>query len=183
MEEETEEEYEEVKARRGKGLTSLFKNMTNWQFVGVVILGIIFIYIITNKPVNRTHAFVIGFSIVAILLYSQKTGQSGLISEEVAKKIAVEVLESKKEEYHIPSGADITPTNFCVLQYKMAEPLKWHVGIKIETMEHKIDYWRVVIHPYDGIVIGIVNTPLGFDGREEEVRDIVVVFPEYMTQE
>ena len=182
-EEKVEEEYQEVKERRGKSLTQLFKNISSSQFIAIIILGIIFIYLLGDKTTPKTHLFIIGFSIIVILLYSQKAGNSGLISEEVAKKIAIECLENKKEDYHIPSDADITPTNFCVLQYMMTEPLKWHIGIKIVTSEGKIDYWRVIIHPYEGIVLGIVNTPLGFDGKESEVRDRIIVSPEHFIEE
>ena len=63
----------------------------------------------------------------------------------------------------------------------MTDPFEWHVGMKIETQEHKIDFWRVDIHPYEGIVTGIVRTPTGFEGDEKP--DIVVVTPEHYYKE
>lgn len=181
-EEETIEEFEEVKKRRGGGFSKLLQNMSGWQFIGVIILVVIFAYMI-EKEASKMQLFIIGFAIVMIILYSKRTSSAKLISEEVAKKIAVENLENKKEEYHISPDTDITPTNFCVLQYKMAEPFKWHVGVKLEDRFGKISYWRVIIHPYEGIIVGVVNEPTGFEGREKDVRDVVVVFPDYMTQE
>ena len=180
-EEEAEEEYKEVKSRRGK-LTNLFKGMSSLQFVSIIILGIIFIYLLGDKTTPKTHLAIIGFSIIAILLYSQKAGQPGLISKEVAKRITVETLEEEKERYDIPADADIM-TGKCILQYRMAEPLKWHVGAKTETPEGKISYLRVIIHPYDGIVIGVVGQLTEFSGEERDVNDIVVIFPNHYMEE
>ena len=133
---------------------------------------------------NNKQLLIIGLAIVAFVFFFQKKADAtGLISEEVAKKIAVETLENKKEDFHISGDTDITPTNYCWLQYKQGEPFKWHVGLKIENRDGKIDYWRVVIHPYDGLCIGIVDEPTGFSGREKEVNDITVVFPEHFTSE
>lgn len=181
VEQEYEKEYSDVKKRRKINLGNLFKNLNNWQFIGIIVLGIILIYMI-DSGAELTQIFVIGFAMIMILIYSQKQ-ETGLISEEVAKRIAIETLENKKEEYHIETDADIKCTNFCVLQYHDAKPFKWHIGIKIENGFNKIDYWRVIIHPYEGIVLGIVNEPTGFDGNERNVKDVVVVFPEHYMAE
>ena len=132
---------------------------------------------------DNKQLLIIGLAIIAFVFFFQKKADAtGLISEEVAKRIAVETIENKKEEFHVSGDTDVSPTNFCTLQYKQGEPFKWHVGIKIENRDGKIDYWRVVIHPYDGICIGIVNEPTGFSGKDSEVSDVVVVFPNYMSE-
>lgn len=179
-----EKEYEEVKKRRPGGIIQVIKNVKTWQFIFVLGLIGIFFWMLKESTDDKRQLFIIALAVLAFVFFFQKKAEAGgLISEEVAKKIAIETIESKKEEFHISGDTDVSPTNYCVLQYRMGDPLKWHVGVKIENRDGGIKYWRVMIHPYDGIVIGIANAPTGFEGTEEEVRDVVVVFPEHYMME
>jgi len=179
---EIEKEFENVKERRSGGITQTIKNTPTIVFVLIIGMILLFFWILKDSTTqNNKQLLVIGLAIVAVIFFFQKKADAtGLIGEEVAKKIAVEALENKKEDFHISGDTDITPTNFCYLQYRQGEPLKWHVGLKIENRDGRIDYWRVVIHPYDGIVIGIVREPCGFSGKEE--KDIVIVYPDYVSE-
>lgn len=180
-EEEIEREYSEVRKRRAGGISQIIKNLTTWQFIIIMSLATLFFWMLSRDSGNK-EAFIIGAAIVGFFFFfSKKAEASGLISEAIAKKIAIDAVESKKEDFHIPGDADVSPTNFCRLQRKLGEPLEWHVGIKIEDKNNKIDYWRVDIHPYDGIVTGIVRVPTGFEGYE--MPDIVVVYPEHYMKE
>lgn len=181
---EVEKEFENVKERRSGGITQTIKNIPPLTFILIVGMIALFFFMIKDSSFqNNKQLIIIALAIIALVFFFQKKADAtGLISEEVAKKIAVETIENKKEEFHISGDTDISPTNFCTLQYKQGEPLKWHVGIKVENRDGKIDYWRVVIHPYDGIVIGVVDEPTGFSGRDDEVRDVVVVFPDYISE-
>lgn len=181
---EIEQEFENVRERRGGGITQTIKNTPTLIFVLIVGMIILYFWMIKDASFeNNKQVLIIALAIIAFVFFFQKKADAtGLISEEVAKKIAVESIENKKEEFHISGDTDVSPTNFCTLQYKQGEPLKWHVGIKIENRDGKIEYWRVVIHPYDGICIGIIKEPCGFEGRDSEVRDVVVVFPDYMSE-
>ena len=182
MQEEFEDEYSEVKDKRSGNFMNLFQSMVGWQFILVIVLVIILAFMWNDKA-DKMQMFILVFAIVMIVLYSQKTAPTKLISEEVAKRIAIETIEEKRDEDFIKSGLDVRPTDFCFLQYQLGIPIKWHVGIKVETRLHKINYWRVMIHPYDGVVIGIVNEPTGFEGREKEVQDIMVVNSRYFVEE
>lgn len=134
-----------------------------------------------NSGSSRKNLFIMGFAIVgAFIFFSKKATQGRLISEEVAKRIAVESLEAKKEDYHIPSDADITPTNFCRLERRVFEPYEWHVGIKVETRQGKIDLWRVDVHPFEGLITGVVRTPTGYEG---DTPDVLYVSPDHYVEE
>jgi hypothetical protein len=180
---EVEKEYEEIKGRRNGGMGQVIKNITPFQFIVILFLALLFLWFVMGSSTNR-QAIMVGFAIILFIFFFQKKAESsGLISEEVAKRIAYRAVENKKEDFHIEPDSEVTPTNYCVLQYRSSEPLKWHVGMKVENRVGRIEYWRVIIHPYDGIVIGIVKEPTGFEGNEHEVNDIVVVYPDHFTKE
>lgn len=177
---ESEEEYEEIKKRRTGGISQLVKNISDWKFIAVIILIAIFILLLRDETIDRRQIFAVGIVIIALVFFfSKKAESTSLISEEVAKRIAVEALENKKEQFHIPSDSDISPTNYCRLQRKMGEPFEWHIGIKVEESSGKITHFRVDIEPYDGIITGIVNEE--FDGTS--TPDIVLLYPDYYKEE
>jgi hypothetical protein len=182
-EELEQEEYEEVRKRRSSGISNLVKNLSNWHFVVVVALIVIVLFMIKDEGMSGQAWIMLIAVILFVIFFSKKAEQTRLISEDVAKRIAVESIENKKEEWHLSPDVDVTPTNYCVLQYRSGEPFKWHVGVKIESKLGRILYWRVIIHPYEGIVIGIVREPTGFEGDEHEVKDVVVVYPNWVEAE
>ena len=173
--EEEINEWEEIQERRhSKGITNFINQISNWQFFIILALGGVFFYLINSEYKNT--AWILGISVIALLFFFAKKSESTkLISEDNAKRIAIRALENKKERGEIPPDADISPTNFCKLRWRMAQPHEWHVGMKIETNSGKIEYWRVDIHPYDGIVTGIVRTQ--FEGDEKP--DVLVVEPQH----
>ena len=162
MDEKTEKEYEEV--REKKEFSKLITNLATWQFISILILIILFGYLLKTKS-DKYQLFIIGFAIIMIFLYSQKKSPKGLIDKSLAKKIAVLGLEEEKEDYYISPDVSFTP-KFCYLQYHNGEPFKWHVGVKIEDNSGYIDNWRVIIHPYEGIITGIVRELTEFEGNE-----------------
>ncbi len=180
-EEHVEREYEEVQKRRESSIGNIIKNVSSSQFVIIVILVVLLGLMFVNEY-SKQEMMVIGFAIgVFILFFGAKAKQKTLISADYAKRKAIEAIEAEKEYYNIPTDADVRPTNFCKLRWRMNEPLEWSVGVKIETRLGKINYWRVDIHPYDGIITGIVDTPLGFKGDEKP--DIIVATPQFVYEE
>ena len=165
--EEVEREYEDVKKRR-KGISKFISNLSDWQIIAILGAVIAVVFYVSSKDVDKKNSFILIFAVVAmIILFSKKSEKMNFVTEEIAKRIAVDVIESKKDDFHLPPDAEIVPTNFCRLERKNFEPYEWHVGIKIETREGKIDYWRVDIEPYEAIITGIVRVPMGFDGDEK----------------
>jgi len=179
---ETEEEFAEVKKRRTGGFSQLIKNTKGWVFVVIIFLIMLFVWTLRD-PEMKNQAILMGLVIVALVFFFTKKAESaGLISEEVAKKIAVKGLEEKKEEYHISSGSEITPTNFCRLgKNNIGDYDEWHVGIKVESEFGKIDYWRIDIDCYTGGITGIVETPTGFTGNE--IPEVKYITPKYYAEE
>lgn len=131
-----------------------------------------------DKTTNKTNLFLVGFAIVAILFYSQRADSRKLVSMENAKRIAKEGLENRKEEYEIPTGANIT-TGFCRLEPRMGAPYEWHIAVKVETQEREKMHWRIDIHPYTGIITGIVNEK--YDGTTFPEK--IYIQPDLFTKE
>jgi hypothetical protein len=164
-----------------------FKNfMSNISVAQVIIFGVILFIIIAlnkNKTADPKYNYVLyGILIVIILiLYFKPSKDKILIPEPIAKQIAQEALNKKVKEgkeFSFDSIVKVMPA--CQLTYESdfmtgsSGPVSWDIGY-IEYV-HGSQYKKegvISIHPYEGIVTGLREYPLGYTGRE--TKDVRVV--------
>lgn len=179
-------EYYEWEKKRNSWLTNLAKTFTPIHLIVLVLLIVLGIYLITSKPGNKNYiiAAIVGIVIIAIIS-SRRAVQKELIPEHIIKIIAANYMERKiQKEY--PLGTIISPMIYCKLQWmgewgQPFQPWKWNVGFKIIKPSRGQEQVRVLMHPYEGFITGIVKEPAGYTGQD--LNDLKVLFPQVKIEE
>ena len=149
------------------------------------IIVIILIKITSNPNIDiRYHYVIYAFLIgVIILIASKSSNKKVLLDKSIVMKIAQEELNRMVNEgsefaydskVYLSGKCNLLFTDNMATGY--ADYTSWDVGFveQVQGSQYKKD-GVIRIHPYTGIILGIIDMPLGYTGKEKRDKEIIPV--------
>lgn len=168
-----------------KGKNSAFSNiqksMQPIHLIAIVLLIIAGIYLLQQKTQNKS--LIMGAIIVVVLILifkANRNREKEPIPENIAKLLATGFLE-RKIGVEFEQGTQIESLVYCKLRYQGDwgsdyKPWKWELGFMLRKPEGKREQIKLIMHPYEGYLTGIVKEPSGYTGQDS--NDLKVLFPQ-----
>lgn len=168
---------------------NIFKDfMSNIGLPHILIFGVIAIILIkiTSTPdINPRYNYVIYAILIGIIIViASKPGKEKiLLDKETATKIAMEeVIKMKNTGKEFSYDSKVYPSGRCNLMFTdnlatgYADYTSWDIGFveQVHGSQYKKDY-VIRVHPYKGIILGVMEMPLGYTGKEKRDKEIIPV--------
>lgn len=177
-----------VKRYRSKNkniLSSFFKNLGLGHMLLFGFIGLVLIKITSSPDVDPRYNYIIYASLVGIILIigAKANKEEVLLDKETATKIAFEeAVKMKNNGMEFAFDSKILPSGACNLVFTdnaatgYADYTSWEIGFieYVHGTQYKKDY-VIRIHPYKGIILGVIQMPLGFTGKETRDKEIIPV--------
>ena len=169
-------EYEKYKKAKGNLFVNLFKNITSFQFAGLIVLAGIFVYFLTTKNTKAVIGFGILIFITLIYLYSKSKAMI-FVSEEQAKIILRDSI-NKKTGDELPAGTQLSKIFNCNLENDVYGERIWKVGFSLTFPNGLYKEYAMKIKLFGGEISGIIEMPLGYTGKEDKETPVKPVYLE-----
>lgn len=168
---------------------NIFKNfLSNIGLVHIIIfavIGVILIKITSNPDIDTRYNYVIYAVLIGIIVVisSKSVKTKVLLDKKIATKIAYEeVIRMKNEGKEFSYDSKISPSGKCNLIFTdnmatgYADYTSWDIGFieQVHGSQYKKDY-VIRVHPYEGIILGVMEMPLGYTGKEKRDKEIIPV--------
>ena len=180
-----EEAWKEWRANRDKkarfDFSKTLKNLTFVQIIGIVVLIILGNYLWNRPDVNKTILMAVAIGGLLLFLWNKvRYQEKEIVEERVIKQECLYLMKNKvgySKEFQAGTAIYLTP--YCRSRWSISEstgvakPFRWEVGFEaIYPNGLKKDYFALFT-PYEGVCIGIVKAPTGYDATDSP--DIKVV--------
>lgn len=175
----------EYRSKNKNFLKSFMSNIGLGHILLFGIIGIILIKVISSPNVDPRYNYIIyGTLIGIIIIISSKSNKERIrIDRQTATRIALEeanYMKNQGKEFAYDSKIYSSGRCKCRFTDNMAtgyaDYTSWDIGIveHVHGSQYKKDY-VISIHPYEGIILGIVEMPLGYTGKEKKDKEIIPV--------
>lgn len=165
---------------------SFLENIGMGHIFIFTFIGLVLIKITSNPEIDVRYNYIIYAALIGIIiLISVKSSKNKiLLDKEIVIKIAQEELNRMVHEgKEFAYDSKIYPSGKCNLiedKNTSGEIIytSWDIGFveQVHGSQYKKDY-IMSIHPYEGIILGVADMPLGYTGKEKrnKEQDIVLL--------
>ena len=146
-------------------MNKIFGSITVFQFILILALLLIFFYFLSIGKIDKKIVFVGLAVFLVVFFFLYKTKQEKLITEEHAKLIAYESFRNKMGN-EFPTGTHITVGPHCKRRKWGDRWYKWEIQVTLKYPDGNVKEKMLELDVYTGEILGIVEMPTGYTGRD-----------------